>query len=191
MRWFNTHWRAAHIICLDFQGYPFTPFPEIDWEAPASDPAPGSARVLRVMCEGPYGEWYGTWLEGPAQDDLVSVLPRWVAGVAPLCQNLTGLHLRGMRAEPLPALAPARARHPGAVHVHACAGRLAPGSGEAGDAARERRIGPRAAGVGYACLNEVAQGAHWVDAGQGAGCSRPGAVLATRLHGGLGDPAGR
>ena len=104
MRWLNTHWRAAHVICLDFQGCPFTSFPEVDWDAPASDSAPGSALVLRVMCEGPYGEWCGSWLEGPAQDDLVSMLPRWVAGVAPLCQNLTVLHLRGMKAEPLPAL---------------------------------------------------------------------------------------
>ena len=31
-------------------------------------------------------------------------LPRWVAGVAPLCQNLTAMHLRGMEVAPLPAL---------------------------------------------------------------------------------------
>ena len=104
MRWLNTHWRTAHVICLDFQGYPFTSFPEVDWEAPASAPAPGSARVLRVMCEGPYGKWYGRRPAGPAQGDLTLDLPRWVAGVAPLCQNLTVLHLRGVMAMALLAL---------------------------------------------------------------------------------------
>ena len=105
MRWLNTHWRAAHVICLDFQGDLFAAFPEIHWEAPASAPVPGSARVLRVLCDGPYGKWYGLppFMVGPA-DDLISALQRWVAGVASLCQHLTVLHLRGMKARPLPAL---------------------------------------------------------------------------------------
>ena len=109
MRWLNTHWRAAHVICLDFPEIPFKGFPEVDWEAPASAPAPGSARVLRVTCDGPYGRWYGTWppeyASGvPAQGDLNMELPRWVAGVAPLCMNLTALHLRGIMVKALPEL---------------------------------------------------------------------------------------
>ena len=104
MRWLNDNWRAAHVVCLDFPGSPYTGFPGVDWEAPASDPVPGSARVLRVKCNSGSGVWYGSWPEGPKQDDLRVQLPRWVAGVAPLCQNLTALHLRGMEVAPLPAL---------------------------------------------------------------------------------------
>lgn len=104
MRWFNSNWRAAHVICLDFPGSPYRGFPGVDWEAPASAPAPGSARVLRVKCNSKNGMWYGSWPDGPKQDDLTVLLPRWVAGLAPLCQNLTALHLRGLEVKPLPAL---------------------------------------------------------------------------------------
>ena len=98
MRWLNNHWRIARIVCLDFQGHSYKP--EVDWEAPAHACAAGSARVLRVTYSG------NRWLDhsGHQCDGLASGLPRWVAGVAPLCQNLTALHLKGMEVKPLPPL---------------------------------------------------------------------------------------
>ena len=108
MRWLNAHWRAAHVICLYLKRHRSTSFSHVvDWEAPASAPGPGSARVLRVGCDGPFEKRDETWRMRRTLGDgsnLGLELPRWVAGVAPLCQNLVTLHLRGMEVKPLPAL---------------------------------------------------------------------------------------
>lgn len=167
MRWLNNHWRTASVICLDFQGYSYKP--EVHWEAPAHACAAGSAHVLRVTYGGNFGRWHAN--SGLECDDLASGLPRWVAGVLPLCQNLTALHILGHRGQAAASAAPAQARHPAAVfeRIRACAGCLAPGYGEAGDAARERTLGYRTTGVGRPCLHEAAQGAHGVGAGRRAG----------------------
>ena len=53
--------------------------------------------------------------------------------------------------------APADAPSP-AMDISACAGLLAPRPGEFADAARERRLWHRAAGVGHSCLHAAAQG---------------------------------
>ena len=99
-RWLDAHWRAAKVLCLDIQGHPAN----VEWEA--SQPAPassaGCARVLRVTCNVPHGEWDGWWVR--AGEELPAGLPRWVAGVLPLCQNLTALHLRRVDIKGLPAL---------------------------------------------------------------------------------------
>ena len=106
MRWLSAHWRAANVICVCFQGRPLHSYPEVACEAPASASAAGSAHVLRVTVDGPSGKRYkqGVRPVDPAGNDVILKLPRWVAGVASLCQNLTALHLRGMVVEALPAL---------------------------------------------------------------------------------------
>ena len=88
--------------CLDFRGYPAA----CDWEAgpPAPSSSTGCARVLRVTCRR-----FGSRLDdlpvwGQAREDLPLGLPRWVAGVMPLCQNLTALHLRCVELREVPAL---------------------------------------------------------------------------------------
>ena len=101
-RWLESHWRAAKVICLDFRGYPEA----CDWDAgrsPPSSPA-GSARVLRVTCRrlGARIDILPVW--GQTEEELPLGLPRWVAGVMPLCRNLTALHLRCVELREVPAL---------------------------------------------------------------------------------------
>ena len=60
--------------------------------------------MLRVTCRR-----FGSRLDdlpvwGQAREDLPLGLPRWVAGVMPLCQNLTALHLRCVELRDVPAL---------------------------------------------------------------------------------------
>ena len=91
-RWLDTHWRVAKVICLDFRGEPA----DGTWQAaqPASASPAASARVLRVTCTRSF----------LACDEWRTALPRWVAGVLPLCQNLTALHLRDVQIPELPTL---------------------------------------------------------------------------------------
>ena len=103
MRWLNTHWRAAKMICLHFTGYPA----DEDWEAghlaPASTASP--ARALRVTCGDPVSGERGAWARaGLAGLSQPLKLHEWVAGVLPLCQNLTALHLRRIELVQVPAL---------------------------------------------------------------------------------------
>ena len=99
-RWLGNHWRAAKVICLSFAGYP----KDGDWAA--SQPAPGSpagaARVLRVKCSGTRQGWLQ--VRPLTGSDALVGLPRWVAGVLPLCQSLTALHLARVELKELPAL---------------------------------------------------------------------------------------
>ena len=97
-RWLSTHWRAAKVICLHFTGYPA----DKDWEArqPVLASAAGCARVLRVTSSDPILEMR----EGRAGRSQPLGLPGWVAGVLPLCQNLTALHLRRIELVQVPAL---------------------------------------------------------------------------------------
>ena len=94
-RWLNPHWRAAKVICLGFQGYPA----DDDWAS--TQPAPAASadrvRVLRVMCSRVRRGLY------KSTDPPVG-LRRWIAGVLPLCQNLSALHLRHVELKELPAL---------------------------------------------------------------------------------------
>ena len=100
--WLESHWRAAKVICLDFRGYPDA----CDWDAgrPAPSSPVGSARVLRVTCRrlGARIDILPEW--GQAAEELPFGLPRWVAGVLPLCRNLTALHLRCVELREVPAL---------------------------------------------------------------------------------------
>ena len=133
-RWLNTHWRAARVICLDFQANPA----QADWEAiqPAPAASADRVRILCITCKISRP----TTLEEfrNAMRDLPVGLPQWVAGVVPLCQNLTALHLSGVHQKELPAL-------PLLVHLILDRCRftplLSPGLDAAGDAVGGRRLG--------------------------------------------------
>ena len=86
LRWLSTHWRAAKVLCLDVQPHSLA---EGDREAvqPASAYPAGGVCVLRMAC---------TATSTPA------AFPRWAAGLVPLFQNLTALHLRNIELEDLP-----------------------------------------------------------------------------------------
>ena len=112
VRWLDTHWRAAKVICLSFMAYPR----EDKWEAvqpPPASPA-GCVRVLRVTCnENIPRSLLGTTIILPfgmerlrgTRRDAGREFPQWVAGfVKPLCHSLTVLHLRNVELEDLPAL---------------------------------------------------------------------------------------
>ena len=103
MRWLNAHWRAASVICLHFTGYP----EDEDWEVGHLAPASTASRAcaLRVTCGDPVSGERGAW----ARAGLAGLGPplkllEWVAGILPLCQNLTALHLRRIEITQLPAL---------------------------------------------------------------------------------------
>ena len=97
-RWLDTHWRAAKIICLDFWGNPA----EDDWEAgqPAPAPPAGRAHVMRVTCNWPSND---DRMRAYLGKGLPLGLPGWVAGVMPLCQNLTTLQLSCIKVKELSA----------------------------------------------------------------------------------------
>ena len=110
VRWLSTHWRAAKVLCLDFQAFPAgKDHPaQNDWEA--AQPAPacpaGCVRVLRVTCSR---YTILSVLRKRSQLRVVSNkcwdgIARWVAAFVPLCQYLTILHLRRVELEELPAL---------------------------------------------------------------------------------------
>ena len=106
-RWLNTHWRGAKVICLDFRGYPA----EGNWAASqpaASSPSAGCVHVLRVTCSSthprPPTSWDGQERTFRVGTVLPQGLPRWVAGVAPMCHNLVALHLQCVELSELPAL---------------------------------------------------------------------------------------
>ena len=90
------------MICLEFQGYPA----DDDWAATQPAPATSAccARVLRVACNRFSAGQGGTAWDYQLWYDLPLGLPRWVAGVIPLCQNLTALHLSCVQCKELPAL---------------------------------------------------------------------------------------
>ena len=102
-RWLGTHWRAAKVICLDFQGYPA----DNDWAAGQPEAAASANRVcvLQVTCSrarsGPHelADWHDV-----AGLDPTPGLPGWVAGVLPLCPNLWSLRLKCVELGDLPAL---------------------------------------------------------------------------------------
>ena len=102
-RWLGAHWRAARVICLDFQGYPA----DGDWAAgqPAAAASADRVRVLRVTCSRAprnpscYADWHDVAGVDPAPG-----LPGWVARVLPLCPNLVTLHLRRVELGGVPAL---------------------------------------------------------------------------------------
>ena len=102
MRWLDTHWRAAKVICLHFGGYPR------DWEAGQLAPASavGCARVLRVTCGNPQAleEMRVPVRKVYAGRSQPLGLREWVVGFLPLCQNLTALHLRRIEIAQVPAL---------------------------------------------------------------------------------------
>ena len=112
-RWLSTHWRAASVICLDFQGYPTT----FIWEAgqPAYASTAGCVRALRVTCSESLGRslanrgLHGLPV-GPTGEYLHHGFAQWVAGFTTMCQNLTNLHLRSVELDELPAL-------PGLAHL--------------------------------------------------------------------------
>ena len=102
-RWLSTHWRAAKVICLDFNGNPADEYWEAGQLAPASTAA--CALVLQVTCSDPLPGERGAWkIAGLAGFSQPTGLPDWVAGVLPLCQNLTTLHLRRIGLVQVPAL---------------------------------------------------------------------------------------
>ena len=58
--------------------------------------------MLRVKCSGTRQGWLQ--VRPLTGSDALVGLPRWVAGVLPLCQNLTALHLARVELKELPAL---------------------------------------------------------------------------------------
>ena len=99
-RWLGIHWRAAKVICLDFQGRDPD---DGHWQAILPAPsASGCARVLRVTC--PHKSGSAGWRGKVALESTLSELPRWVAEVTPLCPNLVALHLRNVKVMQIPEL---------------------------------------------------------------------------------------